>query len=104
MPKVFSPRSASPESFSRMRRKDAFLVPGTRSFSPGGRARRGADAMLLLRARGLDLLADLEAGEAPDHDVLLDGRDLLRDELADRDLGVLHEGLLEQAEVGVVLL
>src|SRR5215468_7480231 len=55
----------------------------------------------LLRRR---LLAQAEAGEAAHHDVLLDDRDLLLHELANRELRVLDEGLLEQAEGLVVLL
>src|SRR4051812_31265152 len=110
MPKAFSPRSASPESLRRMRLKtgDFFLLAGMMrvassasdgcfTFSHGDRRRLGA--------LGLDrLFADLEAREAAHHDVLLDDRDLLLDQLPDRELAVLHEGLLEQARLGVVVL
>jgi hypothetical protein len=63
---------------------------------PGcGRARGGP---------GSGVFAEPETGEAAHHDVLLDEGDLLLDELAHGELGLLDEGLLEQAEGGVVLL
>ena len=55
-----------------------------RCYSEADCGRRGSVGS---RRRRRDLLAHLEAGEAAHHDVLLDERDLLLDELADRQLG-----------------
>jgi hypothetical protein len=52
----------------------------------------------------LDALAQLEAGEAAHLDVLADLGHHLRHELADGQVGVLHERLLQQHELGEVLL
>ena len=78
-------------------------MPGMRrpSYS-GASARRGRPRPAA--GLGADFLAQPEAGEAAHHDVLLEHRDLLLDELAHGHLGLLDEGLLEQAEGLVVLL
>ena len=60
----------------------------------------GGEVVLAL----LDPLAQLEADEAAHLDVLADLADLLGDHLGDRHVGVLDERLLEQHELGVVLL
>src|SRR5258707_8702155 len=108
MPKVFSPRRDSPESLSRIRwYARGFLVPGILRASgvwPGPKRARRGPILLCRRLGGCDVLAEPETGEAAHHDVLLDDGDLLLDELAHGELGLLDEGLLEQAEGGVVLL
>src|SRR5688500_20310849 len=97
MPNVFSPSSASPESFRRMRLKADFLAAAANG-APlvVGRRAEGAGSLMLLRDcdrreigfRGLDLLADLEAREAAHHDVLLQDSDLGVDDVARDDLDV----------------
>src|SRR5438128_3101400 len=114
MPNVFSPSSASPESLRRMRLKAGFLLPGMvtgLSVLPAPLGAAPGPAMLphqcdvrLRLGRRARFLAHLEAGEPAHHDILLDEGDLLLDELADSLVRLADEGLLEQADLGEVLL
>src|SRR5438270_11452974 len=100
MPKDFSPSSASPESLRRMRWYTGVLLPAM-VWSP---RRPWREVMLLRLGARAGLLAHLEAGEAAHDDVLLDESDLLLDDLAHRLLLVADVRLLEQADLGEVLL
>src|SRR5436309_181994 len=88
MPNSRPPMRASPESFRRILRY-AGLGPAAFTGSFGGGF--------------FEAIAEPEADEPPDADVLADPGDVLGDQLADRDLRVLDEGLLQQAELLVEL-
>src|SRR2546421_6175723 len=78
MPSSRGPPKASPLSLSRTRRY--------RGRSPLGEAMASS-------------LLDVKAGEAPDHDVLLEAGDVLLDQILDRGLVVAYPQLLHQAVV-----
>src|SRR5690606_14052672 len=104
MPKLCWPIRASPDSLRRTRFQTGpplivAVGPGSGAL-PRGRRHLGREVRLLL----LDSLAQLEAGEAAHLDVLADLRHRLVDHLADREVRVLDERLLEQARLAVELL
>src|SRR5258706_3926828 len=87
------PSSASPLSFNITRRYLGVGADGVLTVEPynsGGRLLPG------------DVLAKLPAHKTPDHNVFAKLRDLGRDVVLDRDLRVLHERLLHQADLRIV--
>ena len=76
------------------------------SQAAGWQKKRRACARLSVRCSavaGSDVLAHRVAGEAADDEVFAELGDLALDQIADGDVGILDEGLLEQAVVGVEL-
>src|SRR5215207_7878596 len=97
MPKGVSPISASPLSLRSTR---LYFAVNASPFPPMTRkpSRSGLD--LLVSNRGREAGADFEPGETPHDDVLAELCDCLVREIADRQLGVLDERLIEQADRG----
>src|SRR5207245_6361874 len=92
MPYSRFPPRASPLSLSRIRLYFGVRSPISASAAAGY---RGGNALVAIGALAIGL-ANVEPGEPAHHDVLLELRDVLRDQVLDRVLGLPKVWLLQQ--------